>query len=391
MKIVHTSDWHIGKRLNERDFLSDQREVLLRWIDEVVALAPDLVIIAGDLYDRSLPSQEAVALVNELFVKMSQAFSWPVVVISGNHDNGNRVDYGGYFLAQANLHVAGKPQVHPEKISLATADVYLLPFAYPATIRELYQDETIKTVVDATERQVAAIQATWDPERLNIIVYHGSVSARWGESAGSDLKQAADHHLMSVGTVEFVPVSVFAGFDYVALGHIHGAQRVGSAPCYYSGSPMKYSKNEAKQKKQYLEITLDKTHCDVVSHPIAPVHELRTVQGAFADLLRQTPSDDYLYFELTDQTPQPEAMSRLRQVYPNAMSLQYVASEHPAIHQLTQHAPETLRTRPLGIEERYREFYQQVMDKPLSEAQTAILTATVQQLQQEGMVNDASH
>ncbi|MDO4679754.1 MAG: exonuclease SbcCD subunit D [Aerococcus sp.] len=381
MKFIHTSDWHIGKRLNGQELLEDQRVIFHRWIEEVATLDPDVVIIAGDLYDRALPSQDAVELVDELFVKMSETFSCPVVVISGNHDNGKRVGYGGYFFERQGIYMAGTPQPQPKKVSVKDADIYLLPFAYPATIRALYQEDTIKTVIDATKRQVETIKSNWDPERLNLLVYHGSVSGQRGEEAGSDVETAGLHHLLSIGTVEFVPVSVFKEFDYVALGHIHRAQQIGEVACYYSGSPMKYAKQEANQPKQYLEVDLTKTHCQVTHHPITPVHDVRIVQGAFHELLQASPCYDYLYFELTDTTPQEEAMSRLRQVYPNAMSLSYVTTMAlPDFQEMTT-TDET--ATPKNMTELYRDFYQQMTGEALSPVQEELLTETLATLAQE--------
>ncbi|MDO4670931.1 MAG: exonuclease SbcCD subunit D [Aerococcus sp.] len=383
MKIIHTSDWHIGKRLNEHDLLSDQRQVLTQWIEEVASKKPDLVIIAGDLYDRSLPSQEAVGLVDELFVKMAHELSCPVTLISGNHDNGRRVGYGGYFFEQQGIYVAGQPERVPKRVAVGQADVYLLPFAYPATIRDLYEDPTIKTVIDAVKRQVAEIKKIWDPKRLNILVYHGSVTANVPKHAGEDVAYASEHHLLSVGTVEFVPVSLFEGFDYIALGHIHNAQQIGSAPCYYSGSPLKYSKNEADQIKQYYEVDLNKETCQVMPHLIYPKHPLRTERGTFHDLLNGTPSEDYLYFELTDKTAQTEAMSRLRQVYPNAMSLQYVDLAHSDQPLFNSETNVRTTTHAKDLVSYYQEFYQQMMGEALSEQQETMVRELLQTLEEE--------
>lgn len=170
MKIVHTADWHIGKVVNNHSLIEDQRDILDDWLEQTVALKPDLVIMAGDLYDRTLPSGETVQLVNEMLTKMSQELACPICIIAGNHDSGERVGYAAGLLSGQGLHMAGVPSTEIQKVEVGDADVYLLPFSDHLTIKRLYPEETIHSIEHATKVQIARIKDNWDPSRVNIIL-----------------------------------------------------------------------------------------------------------------------------------------------------------------------------------------------------------------------------
>lgn len=379
MKIIHTADWHIGKQLNNYSLLEDQIQIFHRWIDEVKERQPDIVLISGDLYDISRPGRDSTRVVNELLSRMATEWDWPVVIINGNHDSGAMVGYGQDFFAKQGIYVVGTPSAEVFKISVGDADIYPLAFDYAPTFKKLYDDPEIVDIVTATERQVAQIKTQWDPDRQNILLYHGSVSA---EREGEDLDIADARHALSVGTVEYVPTAVFEGFDYVALGHIHGMQRVGKSRCYYSGSPLTYSKNEAKQNRQkgYLEIDIDGDDFQVTEHPIAPIHAVRIAEDTLENLLQAPVSDDYIYFNLTDKTLQSQAMARLKQRFPNAMGVTYVKEQETVEYFETTDV--TLNTDdPMTL---IAEFYQYMMDdQPLSNAQQRLLTAILTEIAEE--------
>ncbi|MEY8370333.1 exonuclease SbcCD subunit D [Aerococcaceae bacterium 50-4] len=381
MKIVHTADWHIGKVVNNHSLIEDQAAILDDWLAQTVALNPDLVIMAGDLYDRTLPSGETVQLVNETLTKMSQQLACPICMIAGNHDSGERVGYAAGLLKGQGLYMAGTASREIQRVTLEEADVYLLPFSDHLTIKRLYPEETIHSIEDATKVQVARIKENWNTDKLNILLYHGYVTAGTVELAGEDLDKSDSERPLSIGTSEYVPNSVFEGFDYVALGHLHGPQKVGTSRIRYSGSPLKFSKSEVNHRKGFLEIDLDKhmDTIDVVKHDLIPHKDMRVIRGQFEDLL-QGQSDDYIFFELTDPYAQHEAMNRLKKRYPNAMSLEYVALENRQRQNIKEKRHEVQAT---PVWDQFAQFYQNQTDQELSEFQTKIVRDIFQSSEKE--------
>ena len=371
MKIVHTADWHIGKVVNNHSLIEDQAAILDDWLAQTVALKPDLVVMAGDLYDRTLPSSETVQLVNKMLTKMSQQLACPICIIAGNHDSGERVGYAADLLSRQGLYMTGVASSEIQKVELDEADVYMLPFSDHLTIKRLYPEETIHSIEDATKVQVARIKEDWDTSRLNIILYHGYVTAGAVENAGEDLEKSDSERPLSIGTSEYVPNSVFDGFDYVALGHLHGAQQVGNTRIRYSGSPLKFSKSEVNHYKGFLEIDLNKDNntIEVEKHALKPTKDMRVIRGQFETLL-QGQSDDYIFFELTDAYAQHEAMNRLKKRYPNAMSLEYVALENKYQQNLKEKRHEIQAT---PVWDQFAQFYQNNTDQELSEFQAKIV------------------
>lgn len=381
MKIVHTADWHIGKVVNDHPLIEDQRAILADWLQQTVTINPDLVIVAGDLYDRTLPSGEAVQATNEILTKMRQELACPICVIAGNHDSGDRVAYASGMLANQEMHMVGLPSESIEKVAVGQADVYLLPFSDHLTLKRLYPEEKIHSIEDATKVQVARIKSQWDEDRLNILVYHGYVTAGLTEDAGEDLEKSDSERPLSIGTSEYVPNSVFEGFDYVALGHLHGAQQVGTSRIRYSGSPLKFSKSEANHHKGFLEIDLDKQdeEISVIKHPLVPQYDMRVVRGAFDDLL-QGQSDDYIFFELTDKYAQHEAMNRLKKRYPNAMSLEYVSLENK---RTSEHRVKRQQLQSEPVWDQFARFYQENTDQSMSDYQEETVHNIFQSLMKE--------
>jgi len=371
VKIIHTADWHIGKIVNEHPLIEDQAAILDDWLNQTVALAPDLVIMAGDLYDRTLPSRDAVQLANRILTRMTRELDCPICIISGNHDAGERVAYANDILASQGLYMVGLPTHEIAKVSTTEADIYLLPFSDHLSLKRIYPDETIHSIEDATRVQVQAIKNQWDESRLNIVLYHGYVTASSMDTPGEDLEKSKSERPLSIGTSEYVPTKVFEGFDYVALGHLHGSQKVGSERIRYSGSPLKFSKSEVNHHKGFLEIDLDKAtdSIEVTKHDLLPKIDMRVVRGQFDDILVGH-SDDYIFFELTDDYTQHEAMNRLKQRYPNAMSLEYTALKN---EQTINHTTKRKVFQEKPVWDQFGDFYAANTSLDLSEYQTTIV------------------
>ncbi len=338
MKFFHLADLHIGKTVCGRSMLEAQRHVLGEVLEAVDAEKPDAVLIAGDVYDKPVPSGEAVGALDDFLVALSGKGT-KVFVLSGNHDSAERIAFGGRLMADRGVHVSPVYSGEFEPVSLrdefGEADVWMLPFVRPATVRSfLSTDEERDAVKDHTTAVKAAISRMHvDPGRRNVLLAHQFAT-------GAERSDSEEN----VGGLDNVDASVFAGFDYVALGHIHKPQNVakdaaGAVRVRYSGSPLKYSLSEAAHAKSITVVELgEKTETglaplEIREIPLVPLHDVREIRGTFAELVSREfadaqaaegkLSDDFVYVTLTDECDVPDAAAKLRGVYPNLMMLQY--------------------------------------------------------------------
>ncbi len=296
--------------------LEEQKYMLNQIVNQVDSHNPDVVVIAGDVYDKSVPPTDAVALLDDFLVRLSSRTK--VFVISGNHDSAERLAFGaslmnhsGVFISPAYNGGVSPKTLHDE---FGEVDFYPLPFVRPSTVRNFFPDEEINDFTDAV--RVAVGKMNIDKAKRNVVIAHQFVTADGVQIERSDSETVA------VGGLDNVDASVFDDFDYVALGHIHGPQSVGKNTIRYCGSPLKYSFSEAPQKKGILMVEMGrKGNVETTSVPLVPLHEMRTVKGFFDDLIRQT-STDFVKIILFDDFV-PDAMSRLRDKYPNIMEMSF--------------------------------------------------------------------
>lgn len=320
MKIMHLSDLHIGKRVNEYSMLQDQIYILkeiLRIIDNEKV---ETVIIAGDVYDRSLPPNEALELFDEFLYQLSSR-NVNVFVISGNHDSPERISYGGRMMTENKIFLSPVYNGDVKPISLnddyGEVNFYLLPFIRPADIRRYFPDENIENYTDAVK--VAIDNMNVDFSERNILVTHQFVT-------GAELSESED---IIVGGTDNVSGEVFDGFDYVALGHIHREQTVGKDNIRYCGTPLKYSFSEAKHIKSVTILDFnDKGNIEYSQIPLTPFRDMREIRGTYYELTlkssyESTNTEDYLHITLTDEEDIPDAIGKLRSIYPNIMKLDY--------------------------------------------------------------------
>ena len=320
MKIMHLSDLHIGKKVNEYSMLQDQIYILkeiLRIIDNEKV---ETVIIAGDVYDRSLPPNEALELFDEFLYQLSSR-NVNVFVISGNHDSPERISYGGRMMTENKIFLSPVYDGNVKPISLnddyGEVNFYLLPFIRPADIRRYFPDENIENYTDAVK--VAIDNMNVDFSERNILVTHQFVT-------GAELSESED---IIVGGTDNVSGEVFDGFDYVALGHIHREQTVGKDNIRYCGTPLKYSFSEAKHIKSVTILDFkDKENIEYSKIPLTPLRDMREIRGTYDELTlksnyENTNVDDYLHITLTDEEDIPDAIGKLRSIYPNIMKLDY--------------------------------------------------------------------
>lgn len=358
MRLFHLSDLHIGRRICGFSMLEDQRWILrqiLRLCDEG---RPDGVLIAGDLYDRASPAADAVELADWFLSQLSarQIRTW---VISGNHDSAERVAYGAQMMEKAGIYMARVFDGTMQKYALSdTVDLYLLPFLRPAQVRRFFPEQTIET----TQQAVEAVLAGARPEKgkISILMMHQFLT-------GASVCESEE---LSVGGSDQVDAAVVKDFDYVALGHLHRPQSVGRKTVRYCGSPLKYSFSEAGHQKSVTVVEIsDGISVDTI--PLVPRLDLREIRGPIGELLRpeismQGNPEDYLHVTLTDEGETPDAIGRLREVYPNVMKLDFERRETDLPDE------ELIRTEgktPLSL---FAEFFTLQNGMEMDERQTAV-------------------
>lgn len=376
MRLIHLSDLHLGKRVNGFSMLEDQRYILkeiLRIIDEE---RPDAVLISGDVYDKAVPSAEAVLVLDEFLCRLAQR-KIPVLMISGNHDSAERVAFGGRLMERSGVYVSPVYDGAVQPIVLHDAwgevRIYLLPFLKPAHVRRCFPDETIESYTDAL--RVAIGQMEIDAGARNLLLTHQFVTGA----------ARCESEELSVGGADHVDASVFDTFDYVALGHLHGPQSVGREHIRYCGSPLKYSFSEAKQQKSVTLVELaEKGQVQVRTVPLVPRHDLREIRGTYLAVTEKsfydgTATDDYLHITLTDEEDVPNAIGKLRAIYPNLMKLDYDNTRTRGAVQLEEAAP-VEELSPLDL---FAQFYRQQNSQPMTQAQTDFVRDLIETIWEE--------
>ena len=378
MKLIHLSDLHLGKRVNEISMLEDQEHILTQIIRILDGEQPDAVLISGDVYDKSVPSAEAVTLFDDFLFLLAKR-QLPVLIISGNHDSPERLAFGGRLMEGAGVYLSPvyNGTVAPVTLSDAHGDVHLwmLPFVKPAHVRRYFPESGIESYTDAV--RIAIEHMEIDKGARNVLLTHQFVT-------GAATCESEEIH---VGGSDNVDASVFEGFDYVALGHLHGPQNIGSNRIRYCGTPLKYSFSEASQYKSVTVVELGaKGDLQVHTVPLVPRHDMREICGTFAELTDKahyssTVTDDYLHVILTDEEDIPEALGRLRVIYPNIMRLSY-DNTRTRIHQTVDRADDVKRRSPLEL---FEELYELQNNQPMSEAQRAFALELIEGIQEGGV------
>lgn len=381
MRFLHTADWHIGKIVHEQSMLADQAYILEQLIEQVEEYEVDAVLMAGDLYDRSLPPKEAVSLVNQTLSRLINELEVPVFIIAGNHDSNERIEYLSGVAEAKQLYMEGTLKAHTRKVSLKEADIYMMPYADHVLIRQALDQPEIRTIEEAVAAQVEQITSSdeFDRSRINMVMFHGYVIS----GNRTSLEESDSERPLSIGTAEWIDQSIFDAFDYVALGHLHKGQKVGSNRIRYSGSPLKYSKSEAAHQKKSFIIDIDRDSLEVTPVPLIPKRDMRIVRGAFDDLMQQDWLDDYIFIELTDDMFIQDAMSRLRGQFPQILGLEYVNLR------ADQSIYQTARSQDLkrqSIESLFSDFFEQYTEHTLDEPRREVVREIVRLVEQEETV-----
>ena len=415
MKFIHLADLHIGKRVNAFPMLEDQRYILKQILTILREEQPDGgVILAGDIYDKAIPSAEAVELFDEFLTRLA-ALKLRVFIIAGNHDSPERIAFGNRLMDRSGIYLSPVYDGHvkcitcPDITSTATlsaanavdlnagthsvesastsasastcppVDVYLLPFLKPANVRRFYPEETIESYTDAI--RVALAHMDIDPTHRNLLVTHQFVT-------GASRSDSED---ISVGGSDNVDASVFAPFDYVALGHLHGPQQMGEegGPIIrYAGTPLKYSFSEARHHKSVTVVEIGAKKADgttdvcIGTRELRPLHDMREIRGSYEELTLRanyegTATDDYIHATLTDEIEVPDAARHLQVIYPNLMKLDYdnartrgQGSDRLELEQLEEKSPLDL----------FSELFEKQNHKEMTEEQARYIEAQMEKI-----------
>ena len=336
MKFLHLGDLHLGKTLGDFDLADDQKYILDRVIEIAVQESADGILIAGDVYDKSVPSETATVLLDRFLAELAQK-GITVFMISGNHDSDDRLNYGSMLFESNRIFISAvfDGRMHMQSISAGdtTVDVYMLPFVKASQVRHYFPDEVINNYEDAVRTIIR--NTSINKEHRNILIAHQFVA---GVGADPALSGSEGAGTLSVGTVEKIGYGCFEDFDYVALGHIHSPQRVGRDEVRYAGSPLKYSLSEANNEKTVPLITVtgdEKVRIELI--PLKPKRDMRHIRGTLKELLdpkNVKAPDDFIYATLTDEEIINDAMGIFQQVYPNTVRIDYDNSHTKEIEQV---------------------------------------------------------
>jgi exonuclease SbcD len=318
MKLLHLSDLHIGKIVNEVNMLNDQKHILNQILDIIKAEKPTAVLIAGDVYDKSVPSAEAVELYDEFITALANEKT-QTYIISGNHDSPERLGCCSKLISSNKIYIDsifnGKAVKYTLKDETESVNIYALPFIKPANVRAFYKEQEINNYTQAVK--LVLDNSDIDPNQTNILVAHQYVT-----NGGEMIR--TDSEAISVGGIDNVSSEVFDSFNYVALGHLHAKQNIDNR-IVYCGSPLKYSKSECKNKKSVVMLEVTNGEIAVNEIPLTPLRDMRIIKGNLKELTENPVGDtqDYIFAELTDENEQIDAIGNLRSVYPNVMGLSY--------------------------------------------------------------------
>ena len=377
MKLMHLSDLHLGKRVHEFSMLEDQQYILT----EILRLAgeerPGGVLIAGDVYDKSVPSAGAADLLDDFLVRLSR-MDIPVFLISGNHDSPERLAFGGRLMERSGVHIAPAYSGRVEPVTLTDefgpVNIYLLPFVKPVHVRRFFPGQDASSYTGALSAAIGAMAV--DPAQRNVLVTHQFVTGA----------ARCDSEELSVGGADNVDVSVFGGFDYVALGHLHVPQQVGRETVRYCGTPLKYSFSEARRDKSVTIVELgEKGDVALRTLPLVPRRDLVELRGTYEELTFRgfyegtSYPGSYVHITLTDEDDVPGAVNKLRVFYPYLLKLDYDNKRTRASVALDA-AEDPRRRSPLELLE---EFYEKQNGQPMGEAQRAFAQGLLEKIWEE--------
>lgn len=376
MRLLHVSDLHLGKRINEFPMIEDQKYIMEQILGIVQEYRADGVLLAGDIYDKPVPSVEAVQIFDSFLTKLAQR-GILVFVISGNHDSAERLAFGARLMREKGIFISAVYDGASEPICLrdryGEIYIHLLPFLKPAMVRHVFGEEEVSSYQDALRIAIGHMEV--DRSKRNVLVAHQFVTGA----------VRCESEEVSVGGLDNVDAALFDAFDYAALGHIHSPQQVGRETVRYCGSPLKYSFSEAGQEKSVMLVELGgKGDVKLQRIPLIPLRDMRKIRGTYLEVTARsfyqgTNTEDYIQVTLTDEEDIPDGMQKLRIIYPNLMRLEYD-------NQRTRQAQElevSGDAREKSELELFGEFYELQNNRPMGEGQRAFVQELIRSLKGE--------
>lgn len=374
MRFLHTADLHIGKTVNEFSLQADQQYVLAQMVQAAKEYQVDAFVIAGDVYDRSVPAAEAVELLDSFLTALSKE-KIPILMVAGNHDSGKRLMFANEILAQQQVYIAGNAVDGPQCVNIGDTQFVLLPFVRPAEANAQDSDQAVRCLLEKVKENDAGC-------KKRVLITHCFVTA-----AGREPELSDSESTVHVGGIDNVDASAFEGFSYVALGHIHKPQQIGGKHIWYAGTPLAYSFSEDSAQKGMNLVELSENGTVNVSRvSLKPLHAMRTVRGSMETLLengermrlqKDDSREDYLRVILTDEEELLNPIFTLRSVYPNVMQIILAKNEQPDGNE----RPDLFldRKRP-GMEELFTSFYELVKGSPMDEKRLAVVTEIAREI-----------
>lgn len=377
LKFIHTADWHLGKIVHGMHMTENQREMLQYFLQMVEEEQPDAIVIAGDLYDRSVPPTEAVELLDEILFTINIKMKIPIIAITGNHDSAERLSFGSSWYKHSHLYITGKVEEEIEPVKVKGVNFYCVPYAEPGIIRQLHKDENIHTHQEAMQSIIARIEEKINKEETNVFVGHAFVLG--GQTSDSE-------RTLSVGGSGCVSADLFTSFDYTALGHLHSPDAIHHPTIFYSGSLLKYSFSEANQKKSVNIVEIDdEGKITVTKKPLVPKRDLRELTGYFDELMseefyKKQNRNDYLKITLLDEGAILDPIQKLRQVYPNVLQLE---RKWDAMDMKNKQNFMALKGENKSELQLFENFYSQMTEREFDERKKRIMQQVIESVKKE--------
>ena len=377
MKLIHLSDLHLGKRVNEFSMLEDQRYILKQILAVVDEQMPQGLILAGDIYDKPVPPGEAVQLFDWFLTELADR-EISVFAVSGNHDSPERLAFGARLMSGRGVYVSpvydGKVEQVCLKDEFGRIYIHLMPFLKPLMVRHAFEGQEPKTYEEALK--IALEHMKIDTSQRNVLVAHQFVTGA----------SRCESEELLVGGLDNVSAGLFDEFDYVALGHIHSPQKIGRETVRYCGTPLKYSFSEAGQEKSVTLVeVLEKGNCRVTAIPLKPMRDMRIIRGSYLEVTalsfyESSNREDYIQAVLTDEEDIPDGMQKLRVIYPNLMGLEY-DNARTRENRMIEGAETVEQKTELEL---FEEFYELQNNQPMSGEQKEFAKNLIKELKEDG-------
>ena len=384
MKIIHLSDLHIGKIVYEHPMIEDQIYVLNQIIEKIKEEKIELVLISGDIYDRSVPPSDAVTVLNNFLKTLIKDLKLKVCIIAGNHDSKERLNFGSEIFADDGLYISSIYKGSIDKVEFedeyGKLNIYMLPFIKPIEVKEYFDEDTDISTYNNAVKEIIAKEDIKEDER-NIILSHQFVTA------GDTEPEKSDSETPMVGGMENVDLSCYDKFDYVALGHIHGPQRIGRDTARYSGTILKYSFSEVYHNKSLTILDFkEKGNIEINLIPIKPIRDMRIIRGPIEELTKEenyatTNREDYIKAEITNEEPVYDAIGRLRKIYPNTLRLENVGNNNLSTEDTQLSDIDNIKKK--DEVELFNEFYKYQNNEELNDKQVEIIRNVVKEVKGE--------